>query len=126
MSGNLGGQIVVRWRRAVPTADDDVAEQLVVADAPLDEMVLPGLVNACVKAYHPFVLVLDDLHLVQQRRCLEAIGYLAQRLPRRCQLALATRTDPHLVPLCVKGAVSSPWSVRRRLSPSRSFVRWGA
>src|SRR3954447_6445864 len=27
----------------------------------------------------------------------------------------------HLVPLCVKGAVSAPLIVRRRLSPSRSF-----
>src|SRR3954465_15694863 len=31
-----------------------------------------------------------------------------------------------LAPFCVKGAVVAPWSLRRRLSPSRSFVRWGA
>jgi hypothetical protein len=36
------------------------------------------------------------------------------------------RERPLLVPLCVKGAVPWPWSVRRRLSPSRSFVRLGA
>jgi len=30
------------------------------------------------------------------------------------------------VPLCVKNAVSAALSVRRRLSPSTSFVRWGA
>src|SRR6266498_631224 len=42
-----------------------------------------------------------------------------------CRAERALR-QPDLVPLCVKSAVSSPLRVRRRLSPSRSFVRWGA
>jgi LuxR family transcriptional regulator, maltose regulon positive regulatory protein len=58
--------------------------------------VLPSLVDACVERGQPLVLVLDDLHLVSERRCHTAIGYLAERLPAGCQLALGTRTDPAL------------------------------
>jgi LuxR family maltose regulon positive regulatory protein len=67
------------------------------APAPaLEELVLPSVVDACVASRHPFVLVLDDVHLIGEPRCFTVIDYLAQRLPVGCQLALATRTDPPL------------------------------
>jgi LuxR family maltose regulon positive regulatory protein len=62
----------------------------------LDDLVLPSLADACAEGQRPFVLVLDDLHLVTETRCFTAIGYVAERLPSGCQLALATRTDPPL------------------------------
>jgi LuxR family transcriptional regulator, maltose regulon positive regulatory protein len=76
--------------------DDALAEALAVPDPPLEDVVLPSLVNACADAERPFVLVLDDLHLVTNDRSHAAIGYLGQRLPTGCQLALATRTEPAL------------------------------
>lgn len=68
-------------------------------DAPpeaLEDVVLPAIVDACIERRRPFVLVLDDVHLVTERRCIEVIGYLAERLPAGCQLAVGTRTDPAL------------------------------
>lgn len=76
--------------------DAAIADSLKVPEPPLEEVVLPSLVDACVHSAQPFVLVLDDLHLVTERRCHTAIGYLAERLPPGCQLALGTRTDPPL------------------------------
>ena len=76
--------------------DRALAEALAVPEPPLEEVVLPSLVNACADAGRAFVLVLDDLHLVTDERSHAAIGYLAQRLPTGCQLALATRTEPAL------------------------------
>jgi len=51
-----------------------------------------------------------------------------ERMPEELQVSEdgGDAPRPDLVPLCVKSVVSAPWSVRRRWSPSRSFVRWGA
>jgi LuxR family maltose regulon positive regulatory protein len=76
--------------------DPAIRDSLSVPEPPLEEVVLPWLVDACVERDQPFVLVLDDLHLVTERRCYTAIGYPGERLPLGCQLALATRTDPPL------------------------------
>jgi LuxR family maltose regulon positive regulatory protein len=76
--------------------DAAIGDSLKAPEPPLEEVALPSLVDACVEAGRPFVLVLDDLHLVTERRCHTAIGYLAERLPPGCQLALGTRTDPPL------------------------------
>ena len=44
---------------------------LSATDAPV---VLPSLVDACAETGQPFVLVLDDLHLVTEPRCHAAVG----------------------------------------------------
>jgi LuxR family transcriptional regulator, maltose regulon positive regulatory protein len=91
-----------------PILDLDAAirEGLKVPELPLEEVVLPSLVDACIEIGQSFVLVLDDLHLVTERRCHAAIEYLAMRLPLGCQLALATRTDPPLASLRVHGRLA--------------------
>jgi LuxR family maltose regulon positive regulatory protein len=76
--------------------DAAIGDSLKAPEPPLEEVVLPSLVDACVERGQPLVLVLDDLHLVSERRCHTAIGYLAERLPAGCQLTLGTRTDPAL------------------------------
>jgi LuxR family maltose regulon positive regulatory protein len=74
--------------------DAAIGDSLNIPQPPLEQVVLPSLVDACAEPGQPLVLVLDDLHLVTERRCHTAIGYLAERLPPGCQLALGTRTDP--------------------------------
>lgn len=64
--------------------DAAIGDSLDVPEPPLEEVVLPSLVDACVQRGQPLVLVLDDLHLVTQRRCHTAIGFLAERLPPGC------------------------------------------
>jgi LuxR family maltose regulon positive regulatory protein len=48
----------------VVAVDASVGESLEGAEAPLEEYVLPSLAQACVETQRPFVLVLDDVHLV--------------------------------------------------------------
>jgi LuxR family maltose regulon positive regulatory protein len=81
-----------------PLADLDpsIAEMLRSPEPPLDDIVLPALVDACTAMKEPFVVVLDDVHLVNEPRCHGVIRYVAEHLPPGCQLALATRTDPPL------------------------------
>jgi LuxR family maltose regulon positive regulatory protein len=99
--------------------DAAVGDSLNSTKPPLEEFVLPSLVDACVERDQQFVLVLDDLHLVTERRCHTAIGYLAERLPPGCQLALGTRTDPPL-PLGASRSSTSgtPTSTSKRPSPT--------
>ena len=44
----------------------------------------------------PFLLVLDDLHLVTRPEIHDALGYLVERMPPRMHLAISTRYDPPL------------------------------
>lgn len=60
------------------------------------DVVLPRLGSALSAAPLPVVLVLDDLHLLQNRDCLEAVGDLIDDLPRGSQLAIASRGEPSL------------------------------
>lgn len=66
------------------------------AGAAGDELVLPPLVDPRADAVQPFVVVLDDLHLVTGPRCHDVIARLVDRLPPGSQVALSTRTDPPL------------------------------
>jgi LuxR family maltose regulon positive regulatory protein len=65
-------------------------------DPASDELDLPPLEDAGADAAQPFVLVLDDVHLVTEPRCHEVIARLVDRLPPGSQIALSTRTDPPL------------------------------
>ena len=70
--------------------------ELLLGRAPsLDARVFPGIA-AAVAAARPFVLVLDDCHLMQDERCWRYIEQLLAQLPEGGQLALATREDPPL------------------------------
>jgi LuxR family maltose regulon positive regulatory protein len=90
------GNAVLHGLEPVLGLDPELADALNVAEPPLEDLVLPALVDACAASTQAFVLVLDDLHLVTERRCFDAIGYLAERLPVGSQLALGTRSDPPL------------------------------
>jgi LuxR family maltose regulon positive regulatory protein len=97
---------------AILDLDTGLAERGLDSGFLPDDGLLPGLVNACVTAQRPFVLVLDDLHMIHDRDALHAIAYLADRLPDGCCLALATRTDPAL-PIAT-------WRMHRRLHELRA------
>ena len=44
----------------------------------------------------PFVVVLDDLHVVTEPRIYQALEYLIERMPPQMHLVIATREDPPL------------------------------
>jgi len=49
--------------------EHSIWESLNVPQPALEDVVVPSLVDACVACGQPFVLVLDDLHLVSESRC---------------------------------------------------------
>jgi LuxR family maltose regulon positive regulatory protein len=56
----------------------------------------PQLINEIAESLPPFTLVLDDYHLIQERRIHEALALLLQHMPPHMHLALTTRADPPL------------------------------
>ena len=74
-------------------------ETLDALDAPGDsavDAVLPRLGSALSLAAPPAVLVLDDVHLLHNRVCLDAVTRLIDYLPPGSQLAVAGRGEPPL------------------------------
>jgi LuxR family maltose regulon positive regulatory protein len=87
---------VVSALEPVLELDDALAEVLAAPEPPLEDFVLPSVVDACAGVAGGVVLVLDDVHAVTDAGSLAAVGYLSKRLPTGCQLALATRVEPPL------------------------------
>ena len=86
--------------------DEAVERSLQLAVPPLRERILPLLAEALAGA-DPFVLVLDDAHLLGSPRAWEVISFLQRGLPAGAQLAVGTRTDPplHLARMRASGEV---------------------
>ncbi len=61
----------------------------------IDEVALPLLV-AGLGECDPFVLVLDDVHLVTAKRSRSILGFFTEQVPSGSQLVLVTRGDPGL------------------------------
>jgi LuxR family transcriptional regulator, maltose regulon positive regulatory protein len=79
----------------VAAVDRGVEDALHLAVTPLRERVLPLLADALAAA-PPFVLVLDDAHLIGSDKCWDVVAFVLRNLPSGAQLALGTRTDPPL------------------------------
>ena len=63
---------------------------------PPAEAFLTALLNQIATLPDPFILVLDDYHLVDARPVDEALAFLLEHLPPQMHLVIATREDPHL------------------------------
>lgn len=63
---------------------------------PPGEMFLTVLLNKISTIKRPFVLVLDDYHIIEAEAVDQALAYLVEHLPRQVHLVIATREDPRL------------------------------
>lgn len=63
---------------------------------PDTEEALARLVNELSSLAAPVVIILDDYHLIKERRCHEQLEFLLLRLPSSAQVVLSTRADPPL------------------------------
>jgi LuxR family transcriptional regulator, maltose regulon positive regulatory protein len=79
----------------VAPVDATVADLLQVRSPPIDELILPRLGDA-LEAAQPFLLVLDDTHLLQTEACWRYLALLFEQLPPGACLALGTRSEPPL------------------------------
>ena len=55
-----------------------------------------ALINDCTTAAEPFILVLDDYHVIGDTEIHDAVTFLIDNLPPQVHLAIASRTEPVL------------------------------
>jgi LuxR family maltose regulon positive regulatory protein len=88
--------VVGALRTVIPGFGGAVLATLPNAGSALLEAVLPRLINELAELPEPVVLVLDDLHLIQDPAVHASLGFLLRHLPRTLQLVLTSRADPPL------------------------------
>jgi LuxR family transcriptional regulator, maltose regulon positive regulatory protein len=81
---------------AVEPVDERVFGALASPGSSVPGSVVPRLGAALASMSSPVVLVLDDVHLLQDRECWAALSVLADHLPAGSRLVLASRTRPPL------------------------------
>ena len=86
---------LVRALGAVIAIDPAVEASLELPVPPVHERVLPLLDEALAEAT-PFLLVLDDAHLLAGAKCWDVVAFVLRGLPPGAQLALGTRAEPPL------------------------------
>jgi LuxR family transcriptional regulator, maltose regulon positive regulatory protein len=78
--------------------DPGVFDALASPGASVEAKVVPRLGAALATIEPAVVLVLDDLHVLHDRQCLDALGALGRHVRTGSQLALSARGDPALPP----------------------------
>ena len=63
---------------------------------PPDELMLTGLVNEMTVVQEPFVLVLDDYHIIHTPSIHKQIAFLLEHQPANLHITITTREDPLL------------------------------
>ncbi len=85
--------IAVALDRVAPL-DSRVFDSLASPGASVEATVVPRLGAALATIGRPVVLVLDDLHLVDDPAALDAVSALARHIPEGSQLVLSARGEP--------------------------------
>lgn len=75
---------------------DEVFAPLSTPRSGVSSVVVPRLQDALQNGRAPFILILDDLHLVDNPDCLDPLVEIAQSIPAGSQIAFAGRTEPKL------------------------------
>ena len=70
------------------------SSKVATIDRPSIEGFLTGLINDIAEISGPFVLVLDDFHLIAEQRVHQGIAFLLDNLPPQMHLTLSGRADP--------------------------------
>jgi LuxR family maltose regulon positive regulatory protein len=94
-----------------PTIGQALEAMLATPQPPPPESILTALINDVATAEEPFVLVLDDYHLISTLAIHEALAFLLDHQPAKMHLVIATREDPPL-PL-------SRWRARGQMAEVR-------
>jgi LuxR family maltose regulon positive regulatory protein len=81
---------------AVEPLDERVFDALASPASSVPGSVVPRLASAFSSMTSPVVLVLDDVHLLHNRGCRDALSVLADHVPDGSRLALAGRAEPPL------------------------------
>jgi LuxR family maltose regulon positive regulatory protein len=88
--------LVTAIQSTTPSVGKDLLDMLQGAQPPQHENIINILTNELAAISGPFVLVLDDFHVVNDKAVLNIVNYFLEHLPDQKILVLLTRIDPPL------------------------------
>jgi LuxR family maltose regulon positive regulatory protein len=88
--------LVAALRTIAPTIGEGTLGALQSSQLPPTEGLLVALLNELTTISDPFVLVLDDYHVLDAKPVDQALSFLIDHLPPHMHLVIVTREDPHL------------------------------
>ncbi len=88
--------VIAALRSVAPQMGVGLLRALEGAPPPASEAILTTLLNELVAQPEKFVLVLDDLHVIDSPAVDQALAFLIDQLPPQLSLVITTREDPHL------------------------------
>jgi len=106
------GYLAAALRSIDPTIDKAFENMHSTDLQPEVETLLTPLINHLAQIEHPFWLILDDYHVIQDKRVHQVISFLIEHRPEPFHLVIATRADPPL-PLAKLRAQSAMLELRQ-------------
>ena len=88
--------VVAALQTISPAIGQQLAGLLQSPQPPPPSAVLTSLLNDLTAVPHPFLLILDDYHLIESPPINQALAFLLQHVPPHMHLIIATREDPQL------------------------------
>lgn len=88
--------LVAALQTVDPTVGAGLLDVLQSPQPPSTEAILTALLNDITTIPNPFVLVLDDYHMIDAAAVDQALTFLLEHLPPQMHLVIATREDPPL------------------------------
>ncbi|GHO90727.1 LuxR family transcriptional regulator [Reticulibacter mediterranei] len=88
--------LVAALQTIAPRLGEEVLRALQSPQPPSTEAMLMALLNDLTITKDPFVLVLDDYHMIEAKAVDQALTYLINHLPPHMHLVITTREDPQL------------------------------
>ncbi len=114
--------LVEALRTMAPNSGTELLSMLQSPQPPPTESLLTVLLNEITTITEPFILVLDDYHLIDARPVDQALTYLVEHLPPHMHLVIATREDPQLplARLRARGHLTELRAADLRFTPSEA------
>jgi LuxR family maltose regulon positive regulatory protein len=94
--GRFLAYLLAALRKVDETLGREIDGVLRAGQLPPGDVISATLINDILGLERPFLLVLDDFHVIQDRFILQILGKLVTNLPRPLHLYLVTREDPPL------------------------------
>lgn len=88
--------LIAAIQTVAPQLGENALAVLQAPQPPPPQAILTYLLNEIAAIPKPFVLVLDDYHLIEAAAIDEALLFLVEHLPPQMHLVIATREDPSL------------------------------
>jgi len=83
-------------RQIDPSIDEAMESKAGLYSQPEAETLLTPLINQIARVKHPFCLVLDDYHAIQNQEVHQIVSFMLEHRPTALHLVIATRADPPL------------------------------